>query len=167
MRFRLISPVFLLGFLLLGACRGSAPPQLGQPAPAFTLPSLADGSPVSLDQFRGKVVLLSFFASWCPACRAEIPFLQAAWEEARDEGIVFLIVDIGEEGPEQVTQFMKERGVTIPVVMNQTGDVATAYNIQTLPTTFILDKEGVVRSITVGAFSGKETVLARTRAVAR
>jgi thiol-disulfide isomerase/thioredoxin len=113
------------------------------------------------------VVLLNFFASGCPACRAEIPFLQAAWEEAQDEGVVFLIVDIGEEGPEQVTQFMKERGVTIPAVTNQTGDVPTLYDISTLPTTFILDREGVVRSISVGAFSNKETIVARARAVSR
>ena len=165
MRSRLIFLAFLLGLLLLGACRGSTPPQLGRPAPAFTLPSLADGSPVSLSQFRGKVVLLNFFASWCPSCRAEMPFLQAAWEEVQDEGVAFLIVDIAEESEEMVAQFMKERGITIPVVMNQTGDVATLYNISTLPTTFILDREGVVRSITVGAFSSKEAVLSRVRAV--
>ncbi|MBU2008558.1 MAG: TlpA family protein disulfide reductase [Chloroflexi bacterium] len=167
MRSRLIFLAFVLGLLLLGACRGSTSVQLGRPAPAFTLPSLADGSPVSLAQFRGKVVLLNFFASWCPACRAEMPFLQAAWEEVQDEGVAFLIVDIGEEGPEMVAQFMKERGITIPVVMNQTGDVATLYNISTLPTTFILDREGVVRSITVGAFSSKEAILPRVRAVSR
>jgi len=165
MRSRLIFPAFLLGLLLLGACRGSTSPQLGQPAPAFTLPSLADGSPVSLEQFRGKVVLLNFFATWCPACRAEMPFLQAAWEEVQDEGVAFLIIDIAEESEEMVAQFMEERGLTIPVVMNQTGDVATRYNISTLPTTFIVDRQGVVRSITVGPFSNKEAILARVRAV--
>ncbi len=165
MRSRLSFPALLLVLLLLGACRGSDSPQLGRAAPAFTLPSLADGSPVSLDQFRGKVVLLNFFASWCPACRAEMPFLQAAWEEVQDEGVAFLVVDIAEESEEMVAQFMKERGLTIPVVMNQTGDVATLYNISTLPTTFILDREGVVRSITVGAFSSKAAVLSRVRAV--
>ena len=165
MRSRLIFPAFLLGLLLLGACRGSVSPQLGRTAPAFTLPSLADGSPVSLEQFRGKVVLLNFFATWCPACRAEMPFLQAAWEEVQDEGVAFLIIDIAEESEEMVAQFMKERGLTIPVVMNQTGDVATRYNISTLPTTFIVDRQGVVRSITVGPFSNKEAILARVRAV--
>lgn len=167
MRSRLIFPAFLLGLLLLGACRGSVSPQLGRPASAFTLPSLADGSAVSLEQFRGKVVLLNFFATWCPACRAEMPHLQAAWEEVQDEGVAFLIIDIAEESTEMVARFMKDRGVTIPVVMNQTGDVATLYNISTLPTTFILDREGVVRSITVGAFSSKEAVLSRIRAVSR
>jgi len=167
MRSRLVFPAFLLGLLLLGACRGSVSPQLGRAAPAFTLPSLADGSPVSLDQFRGKVVLLNFFATWCPACRAEMPHLQAAWEEVQDEGVAFLIIDIAEEDTEMVARFMKERGLTMPVVMNQTGDVATVYNISTLPTTFILDREGVVRSITVGAFPNKEAVLSRIRAVSR
>ena len=110
-------------------------------------------------------MLLNFFATWCPACRAEMPHLQAAWEEVQDEGVAFLIIDIAEESEEMVAQFMKERGLTIPVVMNQTGDVATRYNISTLPTTFILDREGVVRSITVGPFSNKEAILARVRAV--
>ncbi|HLE02790.1 MAG TPA: TlpA disulfide reductase family protein [Dehalococcoidia bacterium] len=167
MRYRLVFPAFLLGLLLLVACRGSTSPQLGRPAPAFTLPSLADGSPVSLDQFRGKVVLLNFFATWCPACRAEMPHLQGAWEEVQDEGVAFLIIDIAEESTEMVAQFMKERGITIPVVMNQTGDVATAYNIHVLPTTFVLDRGGVVRSITLGAFTNKEAILARVRAVSR
>ena len=94
-----------------------------------------------------------------------MPFLQAAWEEVQNEGVAFLIVDIAEEDEGMVAQFMKERDVTIPVVMNQTGDVATRYNISTLPTTFILDREGVLRSITVGAFSSKEAVLSRVRAV--
>ena len=166
MRSRTILSAFLLVVLFAAGCGGSPGPRVGRAAPAFSLPSLADGSSVTLDQLRGKVVLLNFFASWCPACRAEMPFLQAAWEEVRDEGVAFLIIDIAEDD-EVVARFMEDRGFTIPVIMDQTGDVATRYNISALPTTFILDREGVVRNITVGAFPGKEAILSRVRAVSR
>ena len=167
MRSRLILSAFLLFVLLAGACSGGPAPRVGRVAPAFTLPSLADGSPVSLDQFRGKVVLLNFFATWCPTCRAEAPILQAAWEELQPEGVAFLVVAIGEEGPDEVTRFMKESAPTLPVLMNQTGEMLRLYNVNAIPTTFILDREGVVRSINVGSFASKDAILERVRAVAK
>ena len=168
MRSRLIFSAFLLVVLLVVACGGGGPaPRVGRAAPAFSLPSLADGSPVTLDQFRGKVLLLNFFATWCPTCRAEAPILQAAWEELQDENVAFLIVAIGEEGPDEVTRFMKERAPTLPVAMNQSGEMLRLYNVNAIPTTFILDREGMVRNITVGAFASKDDVVERVRDVAR
>jgi cytochrome c biogenesis protein CcmG/thiol:disulfide interchange protein DsbE len=165
MRSRLAIAAMLLGVLLVGACRGSKPPQVGRPAPAFSLPSLADGSKVSLDQLRGKVVLLNFFGTWCPTCRAELPFIEGAWEQVNHDDVAFLIVDIGEESPDQVTLFMKQVGSTVPVVLNQTGEVIDLYGVTALPTTFIVDRQGVVRSVNVGAFSSTAAILARVNAV--
>lgn len=162
---QLILSSLLVLALSLASCAGSssAAPQVGKAAPDFTLP-LLDGRYISLSELRGKPVLINFWATWCPACRAEMPHLQAAYEEMKDSGLVLLSVDIGEDDV-TVRQFMLRGGYTFPVPMDSKGEVSKTYQVQAIPTTFLVDREGIIRGIKVGAFRDKEEILAQLRAI--
>ncbi len=119
-------------------------PANGHPiAPAWKLADL-DGKPVSLADFKGKVVILDFWATWCAPCRDEIPGFVELQKKFADQGLVVVGVSMDQEGAAFVQRFVKEHGVTYPVVLGN-PEVAAAYDgIDALPTTFIIDREGKV-----------------------
>jgi peroxiredoxin len=133
-------------------------PQVDKLAPDFKLQSL-DGQTVSLGDFRGKPVLLNFWATWCPPCRAEMPFLQEIYEDKEwsEKGLVILTIDIGED-PSVVKEFMESYDLSFPVLLDTDQDVALEYNIRAIPTTFFIDKDGIIQDIKVGAFSSKTEI---------
>lgn len=133
-------------------------PEVGKLAPDFKLQSL-DGQTVSLGDFRGKPVLLNFWASWCGPCRAEMPFLQEIYEDKEwsGKGLVILTIDIG-ENPSVVKEFMENYDLSFPVLLDIDQDVALEYNIRAIPTTFFIDKDGIIQDIKVGAFSSKTEI---------
>ena len=136
-----------------GAVLDGGRPVEGELAPDFTLAS-PQGEPVSLSDFRGKTVVLNFWATWCPPCRAEMPELQHVWEE-RGEGrdLIVLAVDV-EEGAEAVAEFVENFGLTFPVVIDADGSVADHYRLPGLPSTFFIDAQGVLRSQVLGPVFG-------------
>ena len=120
-------------------------PLIGQPAPDFTLSTLGNNaSKVHLTDFKGKAVILNFWASWCGPCNQEVPFLQKAWPGLHAQGIVFLGVDSGDISSEAL-KFLKQYGVTYPNVQD-TFDSGTAisYGGTGFPTTIFINKDGVV-----------------------
>lgn len=122
--------------------------QIGDLAPDFTLYRLDDGSEVSLSDLKGKRVFLNFWATWCPPCRVEMPYIQAVYEE-KDDDVVFLAINLGEsEG--RVKSFMEENGYTFPVLMDPTGQAASLYLIRAIPTSFVIDADGIVRGRHIG-----------------
>ncbi|MCY4639653.1 MAG: TlpA disulfide reductase family protein [Chloroflexi bacterium] len=129
-------------------------PAEGELAPDFTLTS-PEGARVALSDFRGKTVVLNFWATWCPPCRAEMPELQAVWEE-RGEGrdLVVLAVDV-EESADAVARFVESLGLTFPVVLDVDGAVADHYGLPGLPSTFFIDADGVLRSRVLGPVFGE------------
>ena len=133
-------------------------PQVDKLAPDFKLQSL-DGQTVSLGDFRGKPVLLNFWATWCPPCRAEMPFLQEIYEDKEwsEKGLVILTIDIG-ENPSVVKEFMENYDLSFTVLLDTDQDVALEYNIRAIPTTFFIDKDGIIQDIKVGAFSSKTEI---------
>lgn len=133
-----------------GAQPGTAP-RIGYPAPDFTLTNL-DSKQTKLSDFRGKTVFLNFFASWCPPCRAEMPDIVATYQENVNSDVVVLAVDIEEE-PEVVAAYAKSAGLTFPIVLDRSGYVTSLYRITAIPTSFFIDKEGVVRDMQIGALS--------------
>ena len=136
----------------IGATDGQRPRE-GEPAPDFTLLS-AEGERVALSDFRGKTVVLNFWATWCPPCRAEMPELQAVWEERGEgEDLVVLAVDVGERADE-VMAFVENFGLTFPVALDVDGSVADHYGLPGLPSTFFIDAEGVLRSQVLGPVFG-------------
>lgn len=120
-------------------------PLIGQPAPDFTLSTLGNNaSKVNLTDFKGKAVILNFWASWCGPCNQEVPFLQKAWPSLHAQSIVFLGVDSGDISSEAL-KFLKQYGVTYPNVQD-TFDSATAisYGGTGFPTTIFINKDGIV-----------------------
>jgi cytochrome c biogenesis protein CcmG/thiol:disulfide interchange protein DsbE len=129
----------------------SAAPAVGHPAPDFTLHSPA-GESFSLGALRGKPVVLNFWATWCPPCRSEAPELQSASQ--RYGGQVAVIgVDQGEPGA-TVQAYAAQQGLTYPSPLDENGRVSLAYGVHALPTTFFIDRDGVIRQIYVGPLSG-------------
>lgn len=117
----------------------------------FTLNDLS-GSPVSLSDFKGTVVFLNFWAIWCGPCRSEIPSMQKLYEEMLDEGFVFLAVNIG-ESKEDVSAFAEKAGITFPVLLDTTREVAKTYGASGIPMTWIIDTNGFIVGAAQGARS--------------
>ena len=112
----------------------------GKPAPDFEI-ELIDGETVTLSGYRGEVVLLNFWGTWCPPCRAEMPALQRAWEEYKDRGVVFLGAAIYDEKAD-VEKFAEAFGITYPLGIDIMGDLTVDYKVTQFPTTFLIDREG-------------------------
>jgi peroxiredoxin len=109
-------------------------------APAFDLAGL-DGKRIALKDFRGKPVIVNFWATWCPPCRAEMPSIQRAWEAVKDDGIAVIAVNVGEDA-EIVAQFKAEYPLEFPLAMDKDFSAVQSWPVKGLPTTFVLDPEG-------------------------
>lgn len=129
---------------------------IGNLAPDFQLQTL-NGQTVSLKALRGKPVLINFWATWCPPCKAEMPYLQQINDTWSAKGLVLLAVDIGEK-PATVEKFMTELNLSMTIPMDTDGKVAKAYLIGAIPTTFLIDKDGVIRQKVIGAFPSVEAI---------
>lgn len=125
-------------------------PHPGFPAPDFTLET-AEGEPISLSSLRGRVVVLNIWASWCAPCRAEMPALDRAHQALNDEGLFVLGVNATDQDSlEAAAAFLVRTGVSFPVVYDLEGQVGRAYRVRALPTTFVIDRRGVIRQVLVG-----------------
>jgi peroxiredoxin len=123
-------------------------------APDFTLPDLK-GQPVSLSRFRGKVVVMKFWASWCPACRAETPDFIKFTETHAPLGIVVLGVNLREDAG-AVRAFAEDNSINYPLLLDSQGEVATRYQVVGIPTTVVIDPAGGVHSRHVGRLSAEQ-----------
>jgi len=167
---RIILPIMVFAGLLLAGCSnesppppasqppGSAPdetaaPETGNLAPDFQLQTL-DGQTFSLSGVRGKPVLLNFWTTWCGPCRFEMPFLQEIYDEYSDKGLALITVDIG-ESKSDVENFLQREGLSLPALLDSQAEVARLYRVAAIPTTFFIDKDGIIRGRQIGAFTGK------------
>lgn len=123
----------------------------GNLAPDFELQTV-DGKTVKLSSFRGKKVIINFWASWCPPCRLEIPEIEKYYSQNKNKGIEILGVNLttAEKSQAAVTSFMKAEGMTFPILLDKTGDAAHLYDVSSIPASFILDSRGVIRQEVVG-----------------
>jgi cytochrome c biogenesis protein CcmG/thiol:disulfide interchange protein DsbE len=130
--------------------RGEPPPspQVGFIAPDFTLET-RDGGTISLADLRGQAVLVNFWATWCSPCQAEMPAIQQVYDRYRDQGFTVLAVN-HQEGDAQVGPFADQMGLTLPILMDRDGSVSARYRVNGLPSTFFVDRAGVVRNVTLG-----------------
>jgi thiol-disulfide isomerase/thioredoxin len=126
---------------------------VGEIAPDFTLLDL-EGKEVRLGEFRGKVVFVNFWATWCPPCRAEMPDIESLYQEHKDKGLVVIGIDIS-ESEATVRQFVQRGGYSWTFVLDSDGAVAASYNIRAIPTSFFIDREGVIQAVNIGAMTKK------------
>ena len=142
-----------LGFLLLSfaGCggEGARPPANGAVAPVFETVDLAGGSVKGPDDFKGRVVAIRFWADWCPYCRKEMAALQPVYARLRERGLEILAVNVAQDAA-TARAFVEPLGIGYPVLLDPEGAIARAYGVQALPTTWLLDREGVVRGKIVG-----------------
>ena len=128
-------------------------------APDFTFPDL-NGKPVSLSQFKGKVVFLNIWATWCGPCRIEMPAMEKLYRKFRKEDFVILAVSIDRMGKLVVGPFKEEMGITFPILLSPKGRIQSTYMVRALPSSFIIDKTGRIAARVTGAadWFGTETV---------
>lgn len=159
----LMTLVFVLGVVWTNASRVPAvsdpaaakpAPRPGFRAPEFTLTTL-EGQPMTLSELRGQPVLINFWATWCPPCRAEMPHLQVAYEAHRDQGLVLLAVDQMESA--QVVAAFREQyairsanALTFPILLDSDGSVSVQYRVRAIPTSFFVDRDGIIRDTFLG-----------------
>ncbi|MBN1920570.1 MAG: TlpA family protein disulfide reductase [Anaerolineae bacterium] len=161
---RFLPVLCLLGFLMLAGCRATqqesvaaiqeplSPPTLEHPLAAdFQLTTL-DGDTVSLQDYRGKVVLLNFWATWCPACRSEMASLELYYQAHQAEGLVVLGVNYQEDS-NSVASFVADAELSFPVLLDTAGKTATAYGVVGLPASYFVGCRGELLGFWPGAVS--------------
>ncbi|HSW38437.1 MAG TPA: TlpA disulfide reductase family protein, partial [Acidobacteriota bacterium] len=132
--------------------------QIGAVAPNFSLPDM-NGREISLDQFRGKVVMLDFWASWCGPCRMTMPVIERLEREYADI-MVTLAVNLNEPW-ETVHAYVKRNDIHSQVLLDELGRIGQRYGVHGIPVNFIIDREGIVRHIQEGFDPGMESRLRR------
>lgn len=138
----------LLAVLALGLKKVQAGPLSSGPAPDFTLTGF-DGSTLTLSELRGKVVIINFWASWCPPCRQEAPYLEETWRKYKDQGVIFIGVNWVDTQKEALA-YIDELDITYFNGPDLGTRIAQAYNIQGIPETFYVAKNGELRGVHIG-----------------
>lgn len=126
--------------------------QKGELAPDFELQTV-DGETVRLSDFRGEKVLLNFWATWCPPCRAEMPDMQKYHEEYDDGVILAVNLVETEQNMGQVESFLKEYGITFQILLDENTKVSGTYNASALPTSYLINKDGTIYTKAIGAIN--------------
>jgi len=138
----------LMLFALLASFAACGDSRVGQPTLDFTAEDL-EGNRISLSDYRGKVVLLDFWATWCGPCLAELPHVREVYGKHKDSGfeVIGISLDID---PVALGDFVQKQGITWPQVFDRKGwdsEVAALYKVDAIPTTFLIDREGIIRYI--------------------
>lgn len=119
--------------------------EVGRQAPDFTLPTV-EGKTVTLSSLKGKPVILSFWATWCPPCREEMPAIEEFYRlKGREVEVLAVNLTASEKSPGAVREFLRENAYTFPVLLDGKGEVAGLYLVRAIPTTFFLDENGTIR----------------------
>ncbi|HWQ05241.1 MAG TPA: TlpA disulfide reductase family protein [Longilinea sp.] len=125
-------------------------PRQGFPAPEFTLNSLA-GDPIRVEDFRGQVVVLNFWASWCPPCKAEMPAFEALQQAYHGEHVVILAINTTyQDDLAAATKFVADNQLSFPILMDKDGKVTDRYQVLAMPSSFFIDRKGVIQQVIIG-----------------
>ncbi|MFO1504507.1 MAG: TlpA disulfide reductase family protein [Steroidobacteraceae bacterium] len=153
----------LVGALLAAPALAVAP---AGPAPTFQLASMA-GKPVSLDQYKGQVVMINFWASWCGPCREEMPILEKLHAKYKPMGFTMIGVNVEPDSAE-AAKWLKATPVTFPILFDTKSEVSKLYAVQSMPSTVIIDRKGNLRWLHRGYKAGDENeYLNQIRALVR
>jgi peroxiredoxin len=123
----------------------------GNPAPDFELTTLG-GETIRLSDYKGKKVILNFWATWCPPCKAEMPHMQSFYEKNKDSGIEIVAVNLtsADKGKTEIENFIIEYGLTFKVPLDTKGSIGTQYQAFSIPTSYIIDTKGIITKKIVG-----------------
>ncbi|MBN4054201.1 TlpA family protein disulfide reductase [Nitrospira defluvii] len=155
--FNMVKTLFIgsLLFVFLSGM-GRRPPLVGGPAPNFNLNTL-EGRPMALTDLRGKIVLLTFWATWCEPCVKEFLEIREAYEALKDHGLVVLAVNAGER-PELIRTFIRQQHITFPTLLDPKVKVASLYGVAGLPVSFFIDENGIIRERVLGGILTVENI---------
>jgi len=135
---------------LSASANGKVAPHPGFQAPDFTLQT-SQGEMVTLSDLRGQAVIINLWASWCPPCRVEMPELQKVYQAYHDQGLQVLAVNVtSQDDTQAAVKFSAQLGLTFPILLDLDGDVSRAYRLQSLPTTYFVDRDGIIQDVVVG-----------------
>jgi peroxiredoxin len=154
----IFSVVMVIFTTLLGGCTDSQTDSgitVGKIAPDFQLLD-TNGNQVALSDFRGRPVMLNFWATWCTPCQFEMPLFQEIYEDEKwlQEELVILAVNL-QDSANDIKQFMTYMGLTFTVLLDTNGLVGLKYNTRNIPVTYFIDKDGIIKDVAIGAFINK------------
>jgi peroxiredoxin len=151
--------VLALGFtwMLVSADRsgvstsGKIPaPQQGFLAPDFELKT-PEGETVRLSDLRGQAVLVNLWATWCPPCRAEMQSIEKVYQEYKEQGFTVLAVNMTyQDDASAIMPFVEDQGLTFPILLDKTGEVGDAYQLQSLPSSYFIGRDGIINEVVIG-----------------
>jgi len=145
----------------------AAAPQIGFTAPNFTLPSM-DGQTYTLSELKGSGVLINLWATWCPPCRAEMPAIQKIYDEYKAQGLVVLAVNMTyQDQAAAVAPFLQEYHLTFPVLLDENTLVGSAYQLRSLPSTYFINRLGIIEDIVIGGPMAEALLCARVEEILR
>lgn len=125
-------------------------PHQGFYAPNFTLPDF-NNIEISLADLKGFPIIINFWATWCPPCRSEMPALQSVYQKYKDHGLIVLAVNTTyQDSIDKVSTFVSDNNLTFPILLDGTSQSSTDYQIRSLPTTFFIDKDGIIQDMVLG-----------------
>ncbi len=125
--------------------------EVGSTAPDFTAVELPGGRPATIENYRGKVVLLNIWATWCPPCKVEMPSMERLHQKLAGTDFQLVAVSVDEEDSSVVNKFVHEYGLTFPVLHDQDGSIRQIYQTTGVPESFVIDRDGVIVKKVIGA----------------
>jgi len=140
-------------------------PRAGFNAPDFSLSTL-DGGTVTLSDLRGQAVVLNLWTTWCPPCKAEMPAMQRVFADYQDQGLVVLAINAtSQDSLSEIAPFRDDYGLTFPILLDLEGTVSRLYLLRSLPTTYFIGRDGVIREVIVGGPMAEALIRTRVEAL--
>lgn len=125
-------------------------PQQGFLAPDFELKT-PTGETVKLSDLRGQAVLVNLWATWCPPCRAEMQSIERVYNEYKDQGFTVLAVNMTyQDAALEIMPFVEQQGLTFPILLDETGEMANAYQLKSLPSSYFINRDGIINEVVIG-----------------
>jgi len=156
--FLFLTPAIILASILLSCDQGKGDSDNESDKPAakgFSLETVDGSKKVSLDDFKGKPVVVNFWAAWCGPCKEELPLFQRMWNKYEDKDIAFIGIDVMDDRS-NAAEFIKNTGITYTNLYDQPGEVSSKYMVVALPATFFIDKDGKIAVKNYGPFVGDD-----------
>lgn len=156
-KFILLIPL-LLSLFVFTSCQnqksGDNNDRVSNAAHGFKLTDLNGDKKISLSDFEGKPVIINFWATWCSPCREEMPFLQKAWMDYKEDGLVFIGINVMDD-PDNASEFLDSLNIDYLNLTDKSGSVSGKYGVVALPATFFIDKKGNIYKQNYGPFLGE------------